>query len=192
MKISIIYSSDTGHTHRLAQAIDTGCQYTKNVTTRLIRPSDQDFIGSRWNNEAILSELDSSNAIIFGSPTFMGCLSSKLKAFMEATVSRYTAETWNGKIAGGFTVSGTSAGDKFNALISLTTFAMQHGMIWGGLGTNPFNGDKGLNTTGHYYGATGCADPNDDSVEAPSQVDLIAGEHLGARITSYAIKLADN
>ena len=190
MKISIIYSSDTGHTHRLARAIDIGCRVTKDTNTQLIRLSEQDFTGSRWHNEAILSELDNSDAIIFGSPTFMGCLSSELKAFMEATVSRYMAEMWNGKVAGGFTVSGASAGDKFNTLTSLSTFAMQHGMIWVGLGANPFNKDQNINLSGHYYGATGCAGPNDDPVNAPTQSELKAGEFLGKRVALYTTKIA--
>ena len=139
MKISIIYSSETEHTQRLAEAIYAGCQSDGDISTALFRIKDEDFKGARWNNERILAELDSSDAIIIGSPTFMGSASSKLKAFMEATVSRYIPETWNGKIAAGFTVSGATSGDKFNTLSTITTFAMQHGMIWVGLGCNPFN-----------------------------------------------------
>ncbi len=120
----------------------------------------------------------------------MGGVSSKLKAFMEASVSRYIPEIWNGKIAAGFTVSGATAGDKFNTLSTLTTFAMQHGMIWIGLGCNPFNHDQGINASGHYYGATGNAALDDDPAAAPSLAELKAGEFLGARVAGYAIKLA--
>ena len=189
MKISILYSSETEHTHQLAKAILAGCVSSGEVETNLIRISDQDFTGSRWNNEKILAELDSSDAIIFGSPTFMGSVSSKMKAFMEASVSRYFPETWNGKIAAGFTVSGTSGGDKFSTLSTLTTFSMQHGMIWIGLGSNPFNGNNN-NASGHYYGATGRAALDDDPAEMPAKDDLNSGEFLGARIADYVVKLA--
>ncbi|MBV1913964.1 MAG: flavodoxin family protein [Pseudomonadales bacterium] len=189
MKISILYSSETEHTHQLAKAIHAGCVASGEIEAKLFRLSDQDFTGSRWNNAEILAELDSSDAIIFGSPTFMGSMSSKLKAFMEATVSRYFPETWNGKIAAGFTVSGSSGGDKFNTLSTLTTFAMQHGMIWIGLGSNPFNG-KNNNASGHYYGATGRAELDHNPADMPSKDDLNSGEFLGARIADYVTRLA--
>ena len=192
MKISIIYSSETEHTQQLAEAIYLGCKSHSDISTTLFRIADEDFEAGRWNNERILAELDNSDAIIMGSPTFMGSVSSKLKAFMEATVSRYIPETWNGKVAAGFTVSGTTSGDKFNTLSTLTTFAMQHGMIWVGLGCNPFNSIKGINAAGHYYGATGQAALDDNPDEFPSEADLKSGQYLGARVASYVKKLATN
>jgi NAD(P)H dehydrogenase (quinone) len=192
MKISIIYSSETEHTQRLAEAIYAGCQSVADTSVTLFRIKDEDFEGARWNNEEILAELDSSDAIIMGSPTFMGSVSSKLKAFMEATVSRYIPETWNGKIAAGFTVSGTPSGDKFNTLSTITTFAMQHGMIWVGLGCNPFNSTEGINAAGHYYGATGQAALDDNPDEFPSEADLKSGQYLGARVAAYVKKLTAN
>ena len=192
MKISIIYSSETEHTQQLAEAIYLGCKSHSDISTTLFRIADEDFEGGRWNNERILAELDNSDAIIMGSPTFMGSVSSKLKAFMEATVSRYIPETWNGKIAAGFTVSGTTSGDKFNTLSTLTTFAMQHGMIWVGLGCNPFNSIEGINAAGHYYGATGQAALDDNPDEFPSEADLKSGQYLGARVAAYVKKLATN
>ena len=190
MKISIIYSSETEHTQQLAEAIYLGCKSHSDISTTLFRIADEDFEAGRWNNERILAELDNSDAIIMGSPTFMGSVSSKLKAFMEATVSRYIPETWNGKIAAGFTVSGTTSGDKFNTLSTLTTFAMQHGMIWVGLGCNPFNSIEGINAAGHYYGATGQAALDDNPDEFPSEADLKSGQYLGARVAAYVKKLA--
>ncbi|PCJ14088.1 MAG: hypothetical protein COB04_15745 [Gammaproteobacteria bacterium] len=190
MKISIVYSSETHHTQRLAEAIHIGCHSVDNINSQLIQISDEDFQASRWSNEKILAELDDSDAIIFGSPTFMGSVSSKMQAFMEATVSRFLPETWNGKIAAGFTVSGGTAGDKFNTLSTLTTFSMQHGMIWVGLGCNPFNETHGINACGHYYGATGRAAPDDDPDKAPSPQELKEGQYLGARVAFYVTQLA--
>tara|TARA_R110002095_G_scaffold102119_6_gene89665 strand:- start:677 stop:1255 length:579 start_codon:yes stop_codon:yes gene_type:complete len=190
MKISIIYSSDTGHTERLAEAIYAGCEKYSGISTTLFKINDEDFKGGRWNNERVLAELDSSDAIIMGCPTFMGSVSSKLKAFMETSVSRYIPETWNGKVAAGFTVSGVVSGDKFNTLSTITTFAMQHGMIWVGLGCNPFNSTEGINATGHYYGATGQAALDDNLDDFPSEVDLKCGEYLGTRVANYVKKLA--
>lgn len=189
MQISIIYSSENGHNQRMAEAVLRGCGSRQSVTTHLFKISDNDFVGSRWSNDEVMAVLDNSDAIIMGSPTFMGSVSSKLKAFMEASVTRYMPETWKDKIAAGFTVSGATAGDKFNTLSTMTTFAMQHGMIWVGLGSNPFNNDEGINATGHYYGATGCAELGDDPADAPTETELKAGERLGARVAGYVAKL---
>ncbi len=184
--ISIVYSSGTGHTARMAQAVSEGCLIDGETDVHLLEISDDDFHGSRWVNEEILKTLDSSDAIIFGSPTYMGSVSSKMKAFMEASVSRYIPETWNDKIAAGFTVSGAQGGDKLNTLMTMTTFAMQHGMIWIGLGCNPFNNDKGVNEAGYYYGATGVAGLDDDPKYFPTEVDLESGRILGKRVSLYA------
>ena len=159
------------------------------MTVHLFEISDDDFSGSRWNNDQMMAVLDESDAIIMGSPTFMGTVSTQLKAFMEATVTRYLPETWKDKIAAGFTVSGGIAGDKFNTLSTISTFAMQHGMIWVGLGSNPFNSDEGINETGHYYGATGRAELDDDPLDAPTRPQLKAGEQLGKRVAEYVVRL---
>lgn len=189
MQISIIYSSENGHNQRMAEAVLRGCESQQGVRTHLFKISDDDFSGSRWSNDEVMAVLDKSDAIIMGSPTFMGSVSSKLKAFMEASVTRYLPETWKDKIAAGFTVSGATAGDKFNTLSTMTTFAMQHGMIWVGLGSNPFNNDEGVNATGHYYGATGRAELDEDPAVAPAASELKAGEILGARVASFVQRL---
>lgn len=183
MIISIIYSSESGYNQQMAEAVLRGCQSVSGTTTHIFKISDEDFVGSRWNNDQVMEILDKSDAIIMGSPTFMGTVSAKLKAFMEATVTRYLPETWSNKVAAGFTVSGALSGDKFNTLSTMTTFAMQHGMIWVGLGSNPFNNDKGINVEGHYYGATGRADQHNEQIsQGPSAGELLGGEHLGSRV----------
>jgi multimeric flavodoxin WrbA len=40
-------------------------------------------------NDAVLQQLDSSDAIIFGSPTFMGGPAAQFKAFADATVAKW-------------------------------------------------------------------------------------------------------
>ncbi len=95
-------------------------------------------------------------------------------------------ETWKDKLAAGFTVSGAVGGDKFNTLSTMTTFAMQHGMIWVSLGVNPFNNNDGINATGQYYGATGRAELDADPATAPSVAEQYEGELLGARVARLA------
>ena len=134
---------------------------------------DEDFKGSRWLNEGILKQLDESDAIIFGSPTYMGSMSAQLKAFMDATSSRCPQRVWVDKVAAAFTVSAHPSGDKLNMLVACSVFAMQHGMIWVGVA-------EGSNC-GIFYGAAGCA-INEPPSEMPSEADKMTGELLGRRV----------
>jgi len=75
------------------------------------------------------------DALIFGSPTYLGGVSGTFKTFMDATGRLWRTQGLKGKVAAGFTVSSLPSGDKQSTLMSLFVFAMQHGMLWVG---NPF------------------------------------------------------
>lgn len=148
---------------------------------------DTDFSGGRWLNENMLTQLDASDAIIFGSPTYMGSVSAQLKSFMDATSPRYLQRKWVDKIAAAFTVSGSPSGDKLTMLITCSTFAMQHGMIWIGVAESPVTGE-GFNRLGFFFGAAGEALFEPPS-EAPSAADKLTGEMLGRRVAKLARRI---
>jgi len=141
-------------------------------------------------NEAALAALDESDAIIFGSPTYMGGISAQMKSFMDATSTRYLQRKWVDKIGAAFTVSGLAAGDKLNTLISCATFAMQHGMIWTGVAESPVTGE-GYNRLGFFFGAAGVALFEPPS-EMPNAEDRQTGEMLGRRVAALAMRLASS
>jgi len=147
--VSIVYHSGSGHTAEMANAVAKGASAVGAISVAVHRILDKDFKGSRWLNEDVLEQLDESDAIIFGSPTYMGSISAQLKAFMDATSSRCPERKWVDKIAAAFTVSAHPSGDKLNMLVSCSVFAMQHGMIWVGVA----DGSK----LGIFFGAGGCA-----------------------------------
>ena len=136
--------------------------------------------------DAVLATLDESDAIIFGSPTYMGNVAAQMKAFMDATSDRYLTQSWKNKIASAFTVSGGPSGDKLNTLITLATFAMQQGMIWVGLGLTALNEDD-TNRLGFYFGAGGQA-LLESPKEAPNAADKKTGELLGQRVAAITKK----
>ena len=83
---------------------------------------------------------------------------------------------------------------KFNTVTQLFTFAMQHGMIWAGLGLMPGNNtSKGsnsdLNRLGGFSGALTQSN-NDQGAEAIPASDLKTAEALGARVAAVALRLA--
>ena len=185
--VSIIYFSGTGHTTKLAEAVTKGAASVAGTTTHLISISGDDIKKGRYENDAVLAQLDASDAIIFGSPTYMGGPAAQFKAFADATGGRWYGSAWRDKVSGGFTVSSGPSGDKLSTLHYFFTLAMQHGMIWVGFPENPMN-DKGINRLSSYSGVMAQAGQEPTDV-APNAADKLTGELLGIRIATLAAKL---
>lgn len=185
--ISIIYFSGSGHTTKLAEAVAVGAATVAGATTRLLALSGDDITRGRYENDAVLAQLDASDAIIFGTPTYMGGPAAQFKAFADATGGRWFSSAWRDKLAAGFTVSSSPSGDKQGTLHYLFTLAMQHGMVWAGLGELPMQPD-GLNRLGGFSGAMAQAG-FEAPEEAPSAADKATGLRLGRRVATLAAKL---
>ena len=185
--VSTIYFSGSGHTTKLAEAVHQGTTSVAGVNTHLMAISGDDIIKGRYSNEEVFAKLDASDAIIFGSPTYMGGPAAQFKAFADATGGRWFAGAWRDKIAGGFTVSMGPSGDKLSTLHYFFTLAMQLGMIWIGLPELPMN-DKGINRLSSYSGVMAQAGQEPTDV-APNAPDKLTGELLGKRVAEYAVKL---
>jgi len=121
--VAIIYHSRQGHTQFIAQQIQTGILSQENIEVDLL--SAEQLI----DHAESLIQYD---GLIWGSPTYVGGVASKLKQLMDATGLLWKKQSFKGKLAAGFTVSSLPAGDKQSTLISLFTFCMQHGMLWVG------------------------------------------------------------
>ena len=187
-KVSVVYHSGTGHTKKMAEAVHAGVVSVEGVEAHLLSIEGKDIVEGRWKNDNIISTLDECDAIIFGSPTYMGCVSGQMKSFLDATAERYFSRAWVDKVASGFTVSGGPSGDKLSTLQALTTCAMQLGMVWVGQDQTPFN-EQGINRLSFYFGAAGQA-MQEPPAEAPNEQDKETGRLLGVRVASFAKKLA--
>lgn len=185
--VSIVYFSGSGHTAKLAEAVARGAASVAGTTSDLVPISGEDIIGGRYQNEAVLSKLDASDAIVFGSPTYMGGPAAQFKAFADATGGKWFSKTWGDKLAAGFTVSNSPSGDKQGTLNYLFTLAMQHGMVWIGLGELPMQ-PNGTNRLGSFSGAMAQAGFDSPDV-APNAEDRATGELLGRRVAIFASKL---
>lgn len=184
-KIAVVYHSGYGHTAAVAKAVAHGAAGADGAQVQLISVAD---IDKHWD------DLKQADALIFGTPTYMGGVSAPFKAFMDASAKVWFAQGWKDKIAAGFTHSGSQNGDKFNTVTQLFTFAMQHGMIWTGLGLMPGNNtSKGsandLNRLGGFSGALTQSN-NDQGAEAIPTSDLKTAEALGARVAHVALRMA--
>ena len=70
--VSIIYFTGSGHTGKLAEAVGRGAASVTGATVRLISIDGEDIVKGRYRNDALVASLETSDAIIFGSPTYMG------------------------------------------------------------------------------------------------------------------------
>ena len=186
-KVSIIHFSGTGHTTKLAEAVTQGAASVAGVQASLITINGDDIAKGRYQNDSVFAQLDASNAIIFGSPTYMGGPAAQFKAFADATGDRWYRSAWRDKLAAGFTVSSGPSGDKLSTLHYFFTLAMQHGMIWAGIPDTPMN-DKGINRLSSYSGVMAQAGQEPVDV-APNAADKLTGELLGRRVATLAAKL---
>ena len=125
--VAIVYATRYGHTERLAQA----------AAQALEEQHVQVLLHTTIHAANHLEELDEADAILFGTPTYMGGMASEMRLFCEKTVKRWHSRAWQDKIAGGFTNSANFYGDKTIALLGLMTTAMQLGMIWVGIDDLP-------------------------------------------------------
>jgi NAD(P)H dehydrogenase (quinone) len=183
--VSIVYFSGSGHTAKMAEAVALGVGSVAGVTVQLIALKAEDIVQGRYKNDAVIAQLDASDAIIFGAPTYMGGPAAQFKAFADATVGSWFQQKWRDKVASGFTVSGAPSGDKLNTLQYLHTLAMQHGMIWVGTGEMPTQ-PNGVNRLGSWIGAMAQAQPDESPDAAPNDEDKLSGELLGRRVAQIA------
>ena len=170
----VIYHSGYGHTQRLAQQVADGAD------AQLIAISAEGTI-----TDAEWADLDAADAIIMGSPTYMGSVSWQFKKFADASSKRWYAGTWKDKLAGGFTCSGYPSGDKLSTLQNMLTLAMQHGMVWVGVG---IMGNETINRLGSSIGLMAHAS-NTTPADAMHQGDLDTALAYGTRVAQVAAKL---
>lgn len=128
--VTVVFHSGYGHTRVQAEAVAEGARAVPGTDVHLVAVED---VASQWDR------LDNADAIIFGTPTYMAGPSAQFKEFLDATSALWGDQQWKDKLAAGFTNSAGLNGDKLNTLESLTLFAMQHSMVWVGLGLLPGN-----------------------------------------------------
>jgi multimeric flavodoxin WrbA len=180
-EVVVVYHSGYGHTQRQAQAVAQGA----GATLIAIDP-DGNLPAGGWE------QLQAADAIIFGSPTYMGSVSWQFKKFADASSKPWYAQQWKDKVAAGFTTSAGMSGDKFNTLVALWTLAMQHSMIWVSQGLMPSNTRAARRDDVNYlvsYGGAIAQSPSDAGADAMSAGDLEAARLLGERVAAIAGQL---
>ena len=186
IRIAIAYHSGYGHTLKQAEAVARGAVSIPGTSVSLYNVADL--------SDELWAALDGADAIIFGSPTYMGSASAVFKAFAEGTAKAWADNMrWKDKVAAGFTNSQNIHGDKLNTLIDFAILAAQHGMHWVSLGLYPgWNTSKGsaedLNRLGSFLGAMAQSNGDAGPEIAPPKSDLETAEELGRRVALVTLQ----
>jgi NAD(P)H dehydrogenase (quinone) len=180
-QIVIVFHSGYGHTRKQAEAVHAGAAEVAGATvTSLALDAEGNLPEGGWDR------LAAADAIVFGSPTYMGMASWQFKKFADASSKVWFGQGWKDKIAAGFTNSASMNGDKLSTLHYLFTLAMQHSMIWVGTGMMPANHGKAvrddLNYLGAFAGAMAVSPSDVGPDQAPAPGDLATARAFGKRV----------
>lgn len=186
-EIAIVYHTVEGSTGLLAQAISDGVITQKECESQLFRISENDIVKGRYVNTAVFSRLKKAQAIIFGSPTYMGNTSAQFKAFADASSDFWLDQQWVDKLAAGFTVGANPSGDQLSTIQYMAVLAAQHGMLWCGLDLPRESKFKHLNRLGAQSGLITCSAGCDSGTLNP--IDRETAQYFGGRVAEQVLRL---
>jgi len=196
-KILVLYYSTYGHIEQMARAIaegarDTGAEVdVKRVPETVPEETARakHFKLDQPAPVAQIAELEGYDAIVIGTGTRFGRISSQMAAFLDQAGGLWARGALHGKVGAAFTSSGTQHGGQETTLFSLITNMLHFGMTIVGLDYG-FAGQTRTDEVvgGAPYGATTIA--AGDGSRQPSATELEGARYLGRRVARTAARLA--
>lgn len=195
-KVLVLYYSSYGHIETMAHAIAEGARSAgATVDVKRVPETVPEDVarGAHFKLEqdapiATVAELAEYDAIIVGTGTRFGRMSSQLAAFLDQAGGLWARGALNGKVGAAFTSSATQHGGNETTLFSIITNLLHFGMTIVGL---PYShaGQMSLDEIvgGAPYGATTIA--GGDGSRQPSQIELDGARHQGEIVAKTAAKL---
>ncbi len=195
-KVLVLYYSTYGHIETMAGAIAEGARAAGAQVDIKRVPETAPGDVARANHFkldqaapiATVDDLPNYDAIIIGTPTRYGRVSSQMAAFLDQTGGLWARGALNGKVGAAFTSTASQHGGQETTLFSIITNLMHFGLIVIGLPYS-FQGQMTLGeiTGGSPYGATTIA--AGDGSRPPSANELDGARHQGKLVAETATKL---
>jgi NAD(P)H dehydrogenase (quinone) len=196
-KVLIVFHSRNGSTERMALGIAEGAQ-AAGAEVRLRRA--REVVGPEmmalapgWteNAAAMNAKYETptpddavwADAIVLGTPSRFGAISSELKAFIDSLGGVWFQGKLNGKVGSVFGTTSSKHGGNESTLLSMYNSLAHLGLIIVPLGYS----HESLFAAGSPYGATFISVR--DSLK-PAAEDLAVAQYQGERVTSVAKRLA--
>jgi NAD(P)H dehydrogenase (quinone) len=195
-KVLVLYYSTYGHIEIMAQAIAEGAR-SAGATVDIKRvPETVPQEVARANHfkldqaapVATVADLENYDAIVIGTGTRFGRLSSQMASFLDQAGGLWARGALNGKVGAAFTASATQHGGQETTLFSIITNLLHFGMTIVGLDYG-FIGQSGHDKVrgGAPYGSTTIA--GGDGSRQPEEDEIAGARYLGARVARTAAKL---
>ena len=196
-KVLVLYYSSYGHIETMAHAVAEGVREsgaTADVRRVPELVSDEVARASHYKLDqaaplATVAELPTYDAIIVGTGTRYGRMTSQMASFWDQTGGLWFQGKLVGKVGAGFASTASQHGGQETTLISIVTNLLHHGMIIVGL-PYAFQGQLKLDevTGGTPYGATTIA--AGDGSRQPTANELDGARYLGRHVAQVAAKQA--
>jgi NAD(P)H dehydrogenase (quinone) len=195
-KVLVLYYSSYGHIETMAQAVAEGARKAgatvdiKRVpeTAPLEVAKAAHFKLDQAAPVATVAELADYDAVIIGTGTRFGRMSSQMAAFLDQAGGLWARGALNGKVGGAFTSTASQHGGQETTLFSMITNLLHFGMVIVGLDyghTDQMRIDEV--TGGSPYGATTIA--GGDGSRQPTESELAGARYQGRKVAETAIKL---
>ncbi len=179
-KVLVLYYSEFGYVAIVAHAIADGARSAGAVvdikrvpkTVHTTTPDGPQFIPVHDDPFAAIEDLPNYDAIIVGSPTRFGRLSSPVAEFLDQAGELASRGILKGKVGGAFSSPASLNGGHETTSMSILTNLLHFGMI----------------VAGPPYCATALAD--DSGQRHPSALDLEGARQQGKLVAQTAAKLS--
>ena len=195
-RILVLYYSTYGHIETMAQAVAKGALSTGAAVDIKRVPElvpDEVARASHYKLDqsapiATISDLANYDAIIVGTGTRFGRMTSQMANFLDQAGGLWANGTLHGKVGAAFTSTATQHGGQETTLFSIITNLLHFGMVVVGLNYG-HAGQMRLDEVsgGSPYGSTTIA--GGDGSRQPSVNELEGAEYQGRVVAETAIKL---
>ena len=196
-KILVLYYSSYGHIETLANAVAEGARGVPGSTVAIRRVPETappevvasaHFKVDQAAPEATVDELVDYDAIIIGTGTRYGRMTSQMATFWDKTGPLWLQGKFVGKIGAAFTSTASQHGGQETTLMAIHTSFFHLGMIAVGLSTAyqaMFTLDEVAG--GSPYGATTLA--GGQGQRQPSEIELGGARFQGRQVAELAAKV---
>lgn len=196
-KVLVLYYSSWGHIEQMAEAVaegarSAGAEVAVKRVPELVPQAVAEQAHYKLDQRAPIAspmELADYDAVIFGTPTRYGMMSSQMKNFLDQTGALWAQGKLIGKVGGAFTSTASQHGGQESTLLSFHTVLLHLGFVVAGLPYS-FTAQNGVSEVmgNSPYGASTIADG--DGSRQPSQVELDGARLQGKHIAEIAAKLS--
>jgi NAD(P)H dehydrogenase (quinone) len=195
-KVLVLYYSAYGHIERMAQAVAEGVRAAgAEVVIKRVPELVPEEIARKSGYKldqpapiATIDELPEYDAIIFGTGTRFGNMTSQMKNFLDQAGGLWMQGKLVGKVGSVFTSSATQHGGQESTILTFHPLLLHLGFIIVGL-PYAFQGQMGITEVmgNSPYGASTIT--GSDGSRQPSAIELEGARFQGRHVAQIAAKL---